>query len=1569
VTEWNTLALKHLPSQLLKRKRWGELEDWLTSLEFIEAKCSAGMVRELISDFENAERVAPQSNPEVKEWERAHFFANWEEPPCSDLGIRTERWAQCRQFVSLEAHNFERHTAQHPGLFLQQAFNQPRDSYVSTASHRLILSRSGHQAWFERINRATSFHASACRRIHHRTADHLIILPDGKALSAAADHSLELWDLETGAGIHRLQGHKSKVTGLDLASSNHAVSASSDGSLRIWDLLAGECLHILQHQEGEVRFAVHGTRIISGPVKSHRGERCVMKVWDINSGNCVAELLGKHSGINRIIPLQQNRVALINGDNSFQVWDLSSHQCLVDIEGHYLDDTIYEVLSDRHVVSHIGKSVTGRSIHTTDFSVRIWDLTTGQCQHVIHCTSRPQQIKTALGGQAFCICCKDFIEVRDTNTGEHRFSIQTPVNQSNVELLAVTADGSKAICTGTPDTLVVWDLLHNQHFRTLRGTGVKPPIAMTSDDLFLSASTDHSLHVWDLNSGAHLRVMRGHDAPIKQLAMAGLGMAVSISEDRTVRLWDVETSRLRKWPEAPRAHGSSPQLLPHNRGLTVSGKTISIWNLETGSLVHTLEGHTSTVIAVEATAGGQLISASADDTLRIWNLITGQCELTLSDPSGISHMALASDQHAVTTSAKGFVRVWDLAGGEFIDTPDRHQGPISQLKLLRFKRALSLGHDGDVRIWDLASGQCIQQFNANPELVLAPDPIVLEPDRVLIVGKDYTMVIWHMLTGERLHTLTGHKDRIMDLVLTPDERVVSVSLDKSVRVWDLRTERCVHVFRTEETSNPPHRIKLTAPTRIAVQCMGGQSLAWDIDRGDFLGDANAATFTNVTNKNHADPGPKPFPVWESSESGFTWQLDGKDDEPAFYPLNGQAAVGCDLQHERILLTEQGSNEIHILHVNRGRQRQAEQATLDHQVAEEPKPLRLAEWVAGLKIESLFGPSNVAPPRNRKIGFIAGLSLFAGLIGFATWTVLENIGPLIITAIIILGLLRFMKRNIYDLCSEASRRRAVGDLEGALMLLNHAEKKYKKRLNSQPRAVILFEQAGVLEELGHWEAALNCLVQAEPIMEGMREKLFYKRCLLGQWQILEKNNLDPQKRAAVLSRLAKRLLEEGDRESAMHFAAQGQRAAAATESFEQIFKAILLLPKELQTSPEFLKEFKNGTTRPIPGPDLVQEIMTNRTVAAVAERIVSDNHADPTLVLRWKADSLLTVKDYSQALEVYAKLEQVARESHDETNELAGIANQAFLLAELGRISEGLEMAERAEAFARRVQDKSLLATVLERHLEMLMERQGSLTPTAALMDELHQIALELGDTDVLLRALNIQARVHEFRKDYTAATETLRIMEASLRELGQDEELLVCLGRLAVSMVEVQHTKRSLEEVYTEIESLARAFNRNDYLGFTLVNHALLKEKEYGLYAEALSDLREARDVFRRVGDSENLSKVDQNIRAVRASAVKFMNKTFDEPAEKFLERGDSAAALRLIDEQLLFCRQSKDPEFLAKALAAKALVITDGLSEPAQAIPYWDEAYRVARSDDLEGLADQINQLRKSISEAANGG
>lgn len=69
---------------------------------------------------------------------------------------------------------------------------------------------------------------------------------------------------------------------------------------------------------------------------------------------------------------------------------------------------------------------------------------------------------------------------------------------------------------------------------------------------------------------------------------------------------------------------------------SVSGdRLVKIWSIDDCSLLHTLEGHVTTILKLSwATLGSQLITASADGLIKVWNYKKAICMNTLEGHEG-----------------------------------------------------------------------------------------------------------------------------------------------------------------------------------------------------------------------------------------------------------------------------------------------------------------------------------------------------------------------------------------------------------------------------------------------------------------------------------------------------------------------------------------------------------------------------------------------------------------------------------------------------------------------------------------------------------------------------------------------------------------------------------------------------------------------------------------------------------------------------------------------------------------------------------------------------------------------
>jgi WD40 repeat protein len=225
--------------------------------------------------------------------------------------------------------------------------------------------------------------------------------------------------------------------------------------------------------------------------------------------------------------------------------------------------------------------------------------------------------------------------------------------------------------------------------------------------------------------------------------------------------------------------------------------TIKIWHLESGQVLQTLSGHTDTVRSLTLTSNGKtLISGSGDRTLKIWNLQTHQVIQTLEQTSPIWSVSVSQDgKTLVSGSEDGTLNVWDLPTGTRLHHIPAHSNRIFSVAISPDGSAIATaGLDQTIKIWHLETGQLLRTITGHTAAVRA---LSFSPDgKTLVSGSwDTTLKLWNWQTGEFLRTLTGHTARVVTVGFTNDgQTLVSGSTDRTIRVWSTQTGQSIRTL-------------------------------------------------------------------------------------------------------------------------------------------------------------------------------------------------------------------------------------------------------------------------------------------------------------------------------------------------------------------------------------------------------------------------------------------------------------------------------------------------------------------------------------------------------------------------------------------------------------------------------------------------------------------------------------------------------------------------------------------------------------------------------------------------------
>lgn len=203
-------------------------------------------------------------------------------------------------------------------------------------------------------------------------------------------------------------------------------------------------------------------------------------------------------------------------------------------------------------------------------------------------------------------------------------------------------------------------------------------------------------------------------------------------------------------------------------------------------------------VCIAALQDGRIITGSNEGTLRIINLETKQIQsIQYAHKDDITVIKSFSNNRIVTGSNNGSLKVWTLFIDNIIFDFDLigHTSLIMDILILNDGRiATSEGPQGtnEVRVWDPVSGECELILPGNTGGVFK---MISTNDKIICACWDNIIRIWDLNT-QKSKSLHGHTDSITGLGLLSGNRLVSISTDGYIRLWDLKKVALIDTIST-----------------------------------------------------------------------------------------------------------------------------------------------------------------------------------------------------------------------------------------------------------------------------------------------------------------------------------------------------------------------------------------------------------------------------------------------------------------------------------------------------------------------------------------------------------------------------------------------------------------------------------------------------------------------------------------------------------------------------------------------------------------------------------------------------
>ncbi len=420
----------------------------------------------------------------------------------------------------------------------------------------------------------------------------------------------------------------------------------------------------------------------------------------------------------------------------------------------------------------------------------------------------------------------NLIKLWNVETGEEIAALEG--HTAAVSSLKFSDDGSQLVSSSLDKTIRVWNPIDGQLLGRIDTSSEVNAVTLVNESIpqkdeegndidpltvthIATGGTDNFIRLWRMPTELSETLAQMPEktnvlavSPVRKLlALANAAGQVSVIDFETrevVKSWkahEVEITSLafRPLPKpAEAAEGEDAEPAPVVRQLATASadNTIRIWNLDTGEPLDVIYGSLVVPQSIAFSPDGKsLLSGATDGTVSIWNLEAPTPVDLATETTGVAAVsAISPDGKLLATTGeinkRPAIVVRDVATSETKHLFLGHLAPITSLAFSVDNTKLVSGStDKTARVWSVAGGKFPEVATfAGHEQAVSAVAFNANGAQVLSGSTDGVLKLWNVVGETEAMAFAGHTGAIVAVAMPPNNQPISASADKTVRVWN-----------------------------------------------------------------------------------------------------------------------------------------------------------------------------------------------------------------------------------------------------------------------------------------------------------------------------------------------------------------------------------------------------------------------------------------------------------------------------------------------------------------------------------------------------------------------------------------------------------------------------------------------------------------------------------------------------------------------------------------------------------------------------------------------------------------